>query len=161
MIVKRHCGKIYWNTTAAWFIFSSNDSVHANAFHTAGASTTSSRRLSRSAQHTVHRHTLCQKLIRHLALWTLSQISGSQMDPAICPFSSCHFFRLTVTLCVLPLPYFSRLSIRRAGAGPGGTGVRGLRIAGVPTSARHAAATGWGFTGCARQRHHCARDQCV
>ncbi|XP_035765176.1 dyslexia-associated protein KIAA0319-like protein [Neolamprologus brichardi] len=94
------------NTTAAWFILSSNDSVHTNDFHTAGASTTSSRRLSRSAQHTVHRHTLGQKLIRHLALWTLSQISGSQMDPAICPFSSCHFFRLTVTLCVLPLPYF-------------------------------------------------------
>lgn len=80
--------------------------MHTNDFHTAGASTTSSRRLSRSAQHTVHRHTLGQKLIRHLALWTLSQISGSQMDPAICPFSSCHFFRLTVTLCVLPLPYF-------------------------------------------------------
>lgn len=59
------------------------------------------------------------------------------------------------------LPYFSHLSIRRAGAGPGGTSVRGLHIAGVPTSARHAAATGWGFTGCARQRHHCARDQCV
>uniref|UniRef100_A0A3Q4HLQ3 KIAA0319-like n=1 Tax=Neolamprologus brichardi TaxID=32507 RepID=A0A3Q4HLQ3_NEOBR len=36
----------------------------------------------------------------------LTDLSSGLMDPAICPFSSCHFFRLTVTLCVLPLPYF-------------------------------------------------------
>ena len=47
-----------------------------------------------NVQHTVIRHTLGQKLIRHLVSWPLSQISACQMDPAISLFFSCQFLLL-------------------------------------------------------------------
>lgn len=51
--------------------------------------------------------------------------------------------------------------LRHVETRPGGAGVGGLRVTGLPASARHAAPTGRGFTECSRRRHHCARDQCV
>lgn len=50
-----------------------------------------------SVQHTVNRHRHSQKLIRHLVLWPLSQITEYRMGPAISLFFSYHFLPLLVT----------------------------------------------------------------
>lgn len=60
-----------------------------------------------TVQHTVHRHTLSQKLIRHLVLWPVSQISESQMDPAGFSLPSGLFLSTLLFLSSLPLPSFA------------------------------------------------------
>lgn len=57
--------------------------MHTNGFPHSKRLNNQQQKVERvSVQHTVNRHKRSQKLIRHLVLWPLSQISESLMDPA-------------------------------------------------------------------------------
>lgn len=141
-----------------------------------------------SVQHTVNRHEHSQKLICQLVLWPLSQISVAEwscLQLALMIFSSVvlspppptpnNFLQLLIIqhphlyvsfgffsslftcffFCVCPLV------VRCFWAWPGRDGVGGCCVPDLPKAARHAAAPGWGLTGCAWQRHLGSRNQCI
>lgn len=133
-----------------------------------------------SVQHTVNRHEHSQKLISQLVLWPLSQISVAEwscLQLALMIFSSVVLSPTTLLLIQHPHLYVSfgffflfvhlfffclcPLVVRRFWAWPGGDGVGGCCVPDLPKAARHAAAPGWGLTGCAWQRHLGSRNQCI
>lgn len=65
------------------FFLPSNKFMHINGFPHSKRLNNQQQKVERvSVQHTVNRHKRSQKLIRHLVLWPLSQISECLMDPA-------------------------------------------------------------------------------